>query len=142
VLAHPNRFLRQRANQLPVQSARGAVIDVLDARWPCSRPLRSRRSILAPVPLAIDELSQTFFEAEAMHVSAFLLLPEGFCHAAQAHGNQLVMVGSVSISLPFSKVTTTRCNSQGRVDSVIDWRLWIVRWLRILGVEAVFQNRL
>jgi hypothetical protein len=48
------------------------------------------RPILSPVPLSVYQQREALLEAELRGVGIFLLLAESICHAAQAHGVQLL----------------------------------------------------
>src|SRR5689334_7358011 len=57
VFPYPDRFLRQRPDQLTVQTAGGSPVDILDAGCSVQSSIAQpagQSTVLAPVPLAID----------------------------------------------------------------------------------------
>ena len=68
---NPGRLLRQGSHHGTVQSARGAIVDVLDAGRALQAGIAQtaiQGAVLAPVPLAVDEQAKALLEAELVDV--------------------------------------------------------------------------
>jgi hypothetical protein len=83
-LPHPDRFLRQGTDHAPIQAARRAVVDLLDAGVAAEfgGVQASRQGlILAPVPLLIDQHRQAVEEAQLAGGRVLLLRLQCVDHA-------------------------------------------------------------